>query len=143
MLLLFESVPTEQRSSVEETGVAAAVVVTTRPQLGRPLPSTACEIPGCVAQKPGLRLKHWLHWLLGVKTQPLPAAVATHVSSVQVLLSLQGACGVKTQPSPGAVGTQVSVVQLLLSLHGACGVKVQPSPGAVGTQVSFVQLLVS
>src|SRR5437773_6177817 len=32
-----ESVPTEQMSSLEETAVAAAVVLTTIPQLGRPV----------------------------------------------------------------------------------------------------------
>src|SRR5213594_4206687 len=55
-----ESVPTEHMSSVEETGVAAAVVFTTRPQLGRPLPSTFCVIFGCVAQNPGVRVKQFL-----------------------------------------------------------------------------------
>src|SRR5881296_2885817 len=46
VLFAFESVPTEQMSSVDETGVAAAVVFTTRPQLGRPAPSTFCVIFG-------------------------------------------------------------------------------------------------
>src|SRR5438876_6349542 len=58
VLLALESVPTEQISSVAETGVAAAVVFTTRPQLGRPLPRTACVTDGCVPQKPGVRVKH-------------------------------------------------------------------------------------
>ena len=51
------SVPTEHMSSVEETGVKAFVLFTTRPQLGSPDPSTACVIAGCVAQKPGVRVK--------------------------------------------------------------------------------------
>ena len=55
-----ESVPTEQMSSVEETGVAAAVVFTTRPQLGRPVPRTLCVMNGCVPQKPGVRVKQFL-----------------------------------------------------------------------------------
>src|SRR5262245_8939597 len=100
-------------SSVEETGVAAVVVFTSKPQLGRPLPSTAWVIAGCVAQKPGVRVKHSLHWSLGVKTQPSPGAVATHVSSVQLSLSLHAACGVKTQFP--VLESQVSVVQLLPS----------------------------
>lgn len=57
VLLALESVPTEHISSVAETGVAAAVVFTTRPQLGRPLPRTACVTEGCSAQKPGVRVK--------------------------------------------------------------------------------------
>src|SRR2546427_3293442 len=55
--LVLESVPTEQISSVAETGVAAGVVFRTRPQLGRPLPRTACVTDGCVPQKPGVRVK--------------------------------------------------------------------------------------
>jgi hypothetical protein len=110
VLLLFESVPTEHMSSVEETGVAAAVFVTTRPQLGRPLPSTACVICGCVPQKPGVRVKHWLHVPLSVKTQPEDGL---HVSFVHALLSLQ-VIGVCWQPS---WVSQVSVVHALLSLQ--------------------------
>jgi len=59
------SVPTEHMSSVEETGVEAFVLFTTRPQLGSPDPSTACVIAGCVAQKPGVRVKH-LPWMVVV-----------------------------------------------------------------------------
>src|SRR5438876_5064605 len=56
-----ESVPTEQMSSVDETGVAAAVVFTTRPQLGRPFPRTFWVITGCVPQNPGVRVKQPPH----------------------------------------------------------------------------------
>ena len=136
-MLVFESVPTEHMSSVEEPAVSAAVVVMRIPQLGRLPPDslmTACDIPGCSAQKPGVRVKHWLHDPLGVKEQP---EAGLQVSFVHALLSLHGAIGVVAQP---VAGLQVSVVQALLSLHGAIGVEVQP---VAALQVSVVQALLS
>ena len=107
------------------------------PQLGRLPPTslmTACEIPGCVAQKPGVRLKHPPQVPLGLKLQP---EAGLQVSAVQALLSLHGAIGVPVQP---VAGLQVSVVQALLSLHGGIGLEVQP---VAGLQVSLVHALLS
>src|SRR5947208_937530 len=95
---------------------------------------TACEIPGCSAQKPGVRLKHPPHDEFGVKLQP---EAGLQVSSVQELLSLHAAMGVPVQP---VAGLQVSVVQALLSLHGAMGLEAQP---VAGLQVSVVHALLS
>src|SRR5947207_1280362 len=85
----------------------------------------------CVPQNPGVR-QIALHWLLGVKTQPV---AGLQVSSVQTLLSLQ-TMGVKTHP---VAGLQVSAVQALLSLQ-TMGVKTHPE---AGLQVSEVQALLS
>src|SRR5436309_120212 len=77
-------------SSVDETGVAAAVVFTTRPQLGSPLPSTFFVIFGCVPQKPGVRVKQpQVPVPLCVCTHcPTPAAFFSHPADVHTLLSL-------------------------------------------------------
>src|SRR3989449_4136244 len=87
------SVPTEHMSSVEETGVEAFVLFTTRPQLGSPDPSTACVIVGCVAQKPGVRVKQALGGTLqtlssfAVTCVVLPTALQATDASLQASLA--------------------------------------------------------
>src|SRR2546427_5228432 len=110
VLLAPESVPTEQISSVEETGVAAAVLFTIKPQLGRPPPSTACVIDGCVPQKPGVRVKQFLGgtlhtWSsLAVTCCVLPTRLQTTDASSHALLASAFTLAVTVAIAPGANG---------------------------------------
>src|SRR5438552_131057 len=80
-----------------------------------------------------------LQVLLSVNTHwPL---AGLQVSSVQRLLSSQGACGVETHWP--LAGVEVSVVQPLLSSQTTGGFEQAPEPESAGLQTSVVQLLLS
>src|SRR5438046_3784795 len=110
VLFAFESVPTEQMSSVDETGVAAAVVFTTRPQLGRPVPRTLCVMCGCVPQKPGVRVKQFLGGTLQTLSsladtwRVLPTALQVTDASSHELLASPRSWAVTVAIPPAASG---------------------------------------
>src|SRR5205814_4294197 len=126
------SVPTEQMSSVDETGVAAAVVFTTRPQLGTPVPRTLCVMCGCVPQKPGVRVKQFLGGMLQTLSsladtwRVLPTALqVTDAASHELLASpLNWAVAVAIPPAASCggmvpVGCSAADVGLAVGGQGA------------------------
>src|SRR5438552_3237334 len=135
-------------SSVDETGVAAAVVFTTRPQLGRPFPRTFWVITGCVPQNPGVRVKQPPHvvipWCV-CRLTPAPSALFSQPAVVHTLpsVSLHGVLSSFAVQTPVA-GTQPrlhsSTVQ---SVFCVCVCRHTPTPAAFFSHPAVVHRLPS